>query len=139
MHSNCKASLAIDPLRSSNTAVFAGGSDLVLQTNKASVLAEQLIESLRSQRIIVPAIIMIDRLCAEALARGEKLLYQLLIQALEGECCTKLDALLLPREDQRTVVLTWLRQPPGEPNAKTINSQAGVNCRMQKSRASFSK
>jgi TnpA family transposase len=81
-------------------------TDLALQTNKASALAEQLIESLRSQRIIVPAITMIDRLCAEALARGAKLLYQLLTQALEGECCTKLDALLLPREDLRTVVLT---------------------------------
>ena len=40
-----------------------------LQTNKASALAEQLIESLRNQHIIVPAITMIDRLCAEALRR----------------------------------------------------------------------
>jgi hypothetical protein len=31
------------------------------------VLAEQLIESLRRQRVIVPAMTMIDRLCAEAL------------------------------------------------------------------------
>ena len=50
-------------------------TDLALQTNKASVLAEELIESLRRQRIIVPAVTMIDRLCAEALARGGKLLY----------------------------------------------------------------
>jgi hypothetical protein len=76
------------------------------------VLAEQLIESLRRQRVIVPAVTMIDRLCAEALARGGKLLYQRLTQSLEADCCTKLDALLLPREDLRTIVLTWLRQPP---------------------------
>ena len=50
-------------------------TDLALQTNKALALAEQLIESLRSQRVIVPAVTMIDRLCAEALARGVKLLY----------------------------------------------------------------
>jgi hypothetical protein len=37
-------------------------TDLALQTNKASALAEQSIESLRSQRIVVPAITMIDRL-----------------------------------------------------------------------------
>jgi hypothetical protein len=95
-------------------------TDLALQSNKAVALAEQLIESLRSQRIIVPAVTMIDRLCAEALARGGKLLYQRLTQLLEEGCCTKLDALLLPREDLRTVVLTWLRQPAGEPKARNV-------------------
>jgi Domain of unknown function (DUF4158) len=69
-------------------------TDLALQTNKALALAEQLIESLRSQRIIVPAVTMIDRLCAEALARGVKLLYQRLTQSLDGDGCAKLDALL---------------------------------------------
>ena len=93
---------------------------LALQTNKAAALAEQLIESFRSQRVIVPAVTIIDRLCAEALARGAKLLYQRLTQLLEEGCRTKLDALLLPREDLRTVVLTWLRQPPGEPKARNV-------------------
>jgi TnpA family transposase len=95
-------------------------TDLALQTNKALVLAEQLIESLRRQRVIVPAVTMIDRLCAEALARGGKLLYQRLTQSLEADCCAKLDALLLPREDLRTIVLTWLRQLPGEPKARNV-------------------
>ena len=93
-------------------------TDLALQTNKALALAEELIELLRSRRIIVPAITMIDRLCAEALARGVKLLYKRLTQSLDDHCSTKLDALLLPREGLRTVVITWLRQPPGEPKAK---------------------
>src|SRR6516164_1374397 len=66
-------------------------TDLALQTNKASVLAEELIESLRRQRIIVPAVTMINRLCAEALTRGGKLLYQRLTQCLEGDFCIKLD------------------------------------------------
>jgi hypothetical protein len=35
-------------------------TDLALQTNKALALAEQLIESLRSQRVIVPTVTMID-------------------------------------------------------------------------------
>ncbi len=95
-------------------------TDLALQTNKALALAEQLIESLRSQRVIVPTVTMIDRLCAEALARGVKLLYQRLTQSLDGDGRAKLDALLLPREDLRTVVLTWLRQPPGEPKARNV-------------------
>ena len=70
-------------------------TDLALRTNKALALAEQLIELLRSQRIIVPAITMIDRLCAEALARGVKLLYKRLTQSLDDDCCSKLDALSL--------------------------------------------
>ena len=79
-------------------------TDLALRTNKALALAEELIELLRSQRIIVPAITMIDRLCAEALARGVKLLYKRLTQSLDDHCRTKLDALLLPREGLRTVL-----------------------------------
>jgi len=35
-------------------------TDLALQTNKALALAEQLIESLRSHRVIVPTVTMID-------------------------------------------------------------------------------
>lgn len=95
-------------------------TELALQTNKALALAEQLIESLGSQRVIVPAVTMIDRLCAEALARGVKLLYQRLTPSLDEDGRAKLDALLLPREDLRTVVLTWLRQPPGEPKARNV-------------------
>src|SRR5262249_20594358 len=42
-------------------------------------------------------------------------------QSLERDCCTKLDALLLSREDLRTVVLTWLRQPArGKPKAGNL-------------------
>jgi hypothetical protein len=39
---------------------------------------------------------------------------------LDDHCRTKLDALLLPREGLRTVVITWLQQPPGEPKAKNV-------------------
>jgi hypothetical protein len=35
-------------------------TDLAMQTNKALALAEQLIESLRSHRVIVPTVTMID-------------------------------------------------------------------------------
>ena len=61
---------------------------------------------------------VIDRLCAEGLARGVKLLYKRLTQSLDDDCCNKVDALLLPREGLRTVVITWLRQPPGEPKGQ---------------------
>ena len=120
MRSNCKASLRTGRLRLQSSAASPVVNHPALQTNKALALAEQLIQSLRSQRVIVPTVTMIDRLCAEALAPGVKLLYKRLTQSLDGDGYAKLDALLLPREDLRTVVLTWLRQPPGEPKARNV-------------------
>jgi hypothetical protein len=64
-------------------------TDLAPQTNKASALAEQLIESLRSQHIIVAAITMIDRLCAEALAPLERMHKQRQKENHAKECQTK--------------------------------------------------
>lgn len=48
-------------------------TELALQTNKGMVIAEQLIEILRKHHIILPPAGVIDRLCAEALARGTRL------------------------------------------------------------------
>ncbi len=95
-------------------------TELALQTNKGVVIAEQLIDILRKNHIILPPAGVIDRLCAEALARGTRLFYQRLTERLDAAQCKKLDKLLTPREGLRTIVLTWLRQPPGEAKAKRI-------------------
>ncbi len=89
-------------------------TDLALRTHKPMALAEQLIERLRSDRIIVPPIQVIDRLCGEALARGTRALYRALTEALDEGARARLDSLLTPLPNSRTIVLTWLRQPPGE-------------------------
>lgn len=95
-------------------------TELALQTNKGVVIAEQLIDILRRNHIILPPAGVIDRLCAEALARGTRLFYQRLTDRLDAAQRKKLDKLLIPREGLRTIVLTWLRQPPGEAKAKRI-------------------
>jgi Domain of unknown function (DUF4158) len=84
-------------------------TELALQTNKGVVIAQQLIEILRKHHIILPPAQVIDRLCAEALARGTRLFYQRLTEGLNTEHRKQLDKLLTPREDVRTIVLTWLR------------------------------
>ena len=88
--SNCKASLGIDVYDRQYRKVRGWLTDLALPTNKALALAEELIELLRSRRIIVPAITMIDGLCAEALARGVKLLYKRLTRWPDDHCGTNL-------------------------------------------------
>ncbi len=95
-------------------------TELALQTNKGMVIAEQLIEILRKHHIILPPAGVIDRLCAEALARGTRLFYQRLTDELDATHRKQLDKLLTPRDDVRTIVLTWLRQPPGEAKARRI-------------------
>ena len=89
-------------------------TDLALRTHKPLALAEQLIERLREDRIIVPPIQVVDRLCGEALARGTRILYRVLTESLDENGRQRLDELLTPLPDKRTIVLTWLRQPPGE-------------------------
>jgi len=86
---------------------------LALQTNKAVVLAQALLEALRADRIIVPAARVIDRCCAEARARGTRLLYRRLTAGLAADQCRQLDRLLQPRAETRMLLLTGLRQPPG--------------------------
>lgn len=95
-------------------------TELALQTNKGIVIAQQLIEVLRHNHIILPPAQVIDRLCAEALVRGTRLFYERLTEELSEEQYTQLDALLTPRVDARTIILTWLRQPPGEAKARRI-------------------
>ncbi len=93
---------------------------LALQTNKAVVLAQALLEALRADRIIVPAARVIDRCCAEALARGTRLLYRRLTAGLAADQYRQLDRLLQPRAETRMLLLTWLRQPPGAAKARNI-------------------
>lgn len=78
-------------------------TELALQTNKAMVIAQQLIEILRKQYIILPPVRVIDRLCAEALARGTRLLYQRLIGGLNIKHHKQLDKFLTLCENMRTI------------------------------------
>jgi len=93
---------------------------LALQTSKAVVIAQELLAALRSDRIIVPSARVIDRCCAEALARGTRLFYRRLTEDLDEDQRQRLDRLLTPREEAPTIMLTWLRQPPGEAKARRI-------------------
>ena len=93
---------------------------LALQPHNAVVIADALLDILRTDRIIVPAARVIDRLCAEALARGTRLFYRRLTADLDADHRARLDRLLTPRDDARTLWLTWLRQPPGAATARHL-------------------
>jgi hypothetical protein len=95
-------------------------AELAQQTDRGIVLAAKLVEMLRQQRIILPAVDVIERLCSEALTRGTRQVYKALTAPLSDHHRSALDSLLTLREGTKGSGLIWLRQPPGPPKPKHI-------------------
>ena len=95
-------------------------AELAQQTDRGIVLAEALVELLRQQRIILPALDVIERVCSEALTRGTRQVYEALTAPLSDHHRRALDGLLTMREGTKGSGLIWLRQPPGPPKPKHV-------------------
>ena len=93
---------------------------IALQTDKGIILAKELIENLRSQKILLPAVSVIERICAEAITIAERQIYKCLTESLSSEQMRQLDSLLLMRGESKTSTLIWLRQSPAASNAKHL-------------------
>ena len=95
-------------------------AELAQQTDRGIVLATALVEALRQQRIIVPAVEVIERVCAEALTCGTRQVYEALTAPLTEHHRRDLGSVLAPRDGTKASNLAWLRQPPGVPNVKHV-------------------
>jgi len=95
-------------------------AELAQKTDRGIVLAETLIGLLRQQRIILPTIDVIERVCSEALTRGTRQVYEALTSPLSDPHRHALDGLLTLREGTKGSGLVWLRQPPGPANPKHV-------------------
>ncbi len=89
-----------------------------LQTDKGIVLIRELIESFRNQKILLPSINVIERICAEAITQAERRIYTSLTESLSTEQKGQLDALLLMYGNSKISILMWLRQSPAAYNAR---------------------
>ncbi|ACN18024.1 Transposase (plasmid) [Desulforapulum autotrophicum HRM2] len=87
-------------------------TDLALQTDKGIVLATSVLEKLRHQHIIIPALDVIERVCAEATTCVNRRIYEVLSEPLSNGHLHRLDDLLKRRENSKTTWLAWLRQFP---------------------------
>lgn len=94
--------------------------DLASQTDKGILLAAALIESLRSRSILLPSISVIERICAEAITRGNRRIYRELTESLGEPHRAALDDLLRVRPSSSLTTMAWLRQSPSAPNAKHL-------------------
>jgi hypothetical protein len=95
-------------------------TELATQTDQGILLARALLDWLRQQRVIVPAIDVIERVCSEVLTRGTRRVYAALTAGLSGEDRGQLDDLLELREGWRVSSLVWLRQPSGAASARNV-------------------
>lgn len=94
---------------------------LALQTDQGMTLAVAILEELRALKIIVPPLAVIERLCAETATRALRHLYRVLSDPLSELQKERIDRLLEQHEKRPSITtLTWLRQPPGAPNAKHV-------------------
>jgi TnpA family transposase len=97
-----------------------GLDDLAGQTDKGIVLATALIQSLRSQLILLPSINVIERICAEAVTRATRRIHTLLTESLTDAHRGQLDGLLNPRDNSNSSAMIWLRQSPGAPTPRHV-------------------
>jgi TnpA family transposase len=93
---------------------------LAQQTDQGFSLALALVEALRKERVLLPTIDVIERLCAEGLTRGTRQVYETLTLPLLKKHRLALDLLLANREKSKISLLFWLRQPPRSPKPKHI-------------------
>ena len=93
-------------------------SAIALQTDKGIVLAAHLLEHLRSKLIILPAINVIERICAEALTTATRKIYAALCDSLSEQQCKQLGALLQRKPEGKLTWLAWLRLSPSKQNSK---------------------
>ncbi|MBU6140404.1 MAG: Tn3 family transposase [Proteobacteria bacterium] len=107
-------SFSADQLQKSVQAL----TDLALQTNKGILLAKYLLDDLRQQNIIIPAIKTIESICSEAITRANRLIYSTLTSSLLATHRQRLDELLELKDDSNTTWLAWLRQSPSKPNSR---------------------
>lgn len=91
---------------------------LAMQTDKGVVLAANALETLRQQRIILPAWTVVDRACSEAVTQANRRIYRTLIEPLDDRHRRALDNLLNVTPDSNLTWLAWLRQSPRKPNSR---------------------
>lgn len=84
---------------------------LALQSDQGMVLARAVLDELRTRRIIVPPLAVIERLCAETATRALRRIFRTIVEPLAVSQREQLDGLFLPHEDEPFSVLAWLRRP----------------------------
>jgi len=93
-------------------------TELAMQTDNGVALVEHALEMLRQRKVVIPAMNVIERICAEAVTRANRHIYQELNKPLTKLHRRRLDGLLKVKPDSNTTWLIWLLQEPLKPNSR---------------------
>jgi TnpA family transposase len=93
-----------------------------LQTTQGFVLAQAVVEELRRRCVVLPPVLVIERICSEVATRAQRHVHRALTESLTDEQRKKLDRLLESGDDGSHSLLAWLRLPPGAASARNILS-----------------
>jgi TnpA family transposase len=116
-----RAYLRVSPFSLTNYRLLVRSlTDIAMQTDKGLLLAEHALDTLRQQKVILPALTVIDRVCAEAVTRANQRIYRLLTEPLMEQHRNRLDGLLKLKPDSNITWLIWLRQSPLKPNSRQM-------------------
>ena len=115
------AYLQLKPFGLSSFRLLIGTlTELALQTDKGILLAAHALDHLRNEKTVIPPLRVIDRACANAVARANRKLHRRLVQPLTPAHCERLDELLSIKPGGAVTWLLWIRQSPMKPNSRTI-------------------
>ena len=84
------------------------------------VLVQTAVDELRRRLVVLPSLMVLERLCAEVATRAQRKIFAILTAGLTARQRWELDQLLELREGSPYSTLAWLRLPPGAPTAKAI-------------------
>ena len=92
-------------------------------TQSSQALVRGFVEECRSQQIILPGILVIERHCADALVAAERRIEARIAARLDVKMRAQLDNLLTEEVDGRISRFIWLRQFEAGKNSADINRQ----------------
>ena len=96
-------------------------TELGLQTDTGLVLARRALEIVRERHVILPAVTVIDRMCAIAVTRANRQIHRTLVSKLTEQHRQRLDGLLELKPESDITWMVWLRQSPQRPNSRFVN------------------
>ena len=100
--------------------IVTGLIQTALQTIQGIVLVQSAIEEIRSRRLVVPTVRVLELIAAQATTRADRQVFVELSAPLTDVQRRGLDALLELRPGSPYSQLAWLRMPPGAPSARAV-------------------
>ena len=89
-------------------------------TDQPFPLMGTLIDELRRRKILVPRLSVLERLVVVARIRADQHAYTLLNLPLKGGLAERVDALLVPQNEEGVSRLAWLGRPVGAPKTRHL-------------------